>query len=110
MTVLRDYTPLPFITLQPGVAYSRPTQVLPENVTLDDPAVPVMPDFDSGTAIIILAGDSVDEAYSRMPQRGVRLLRVVDQNRDVLGLITATDILGEKPVQVAVQRGSRRGG
>ena len=44
-----------------------------------------------------------------MIQRGVRLLLVVDQNRSVLGLITATDILGEKPVQVAVQRGVRRG-
>jgi len=78
-------------------------------VTLDDPAVQVMTDFESVTAIIILPGDSVDEAHSRMLQRGVRLLLVVDQNRNVLGLITATDILGEKPVQVAVQRGSRRG-
>jgi CBS domain-containing protein len=109
MTVLRDYTPLAFVTLQPGVAYARPTQVLPEKVTLDDPAVQVMTDFESVTAIIILPGDTVDEAHSRMIQRGVRLLLVVDQNRNVLGLITATDILGEKPVQVAVQRGSRRG-
>jgi len=109
MIVLRDYTPLAFATLQPGVAYSRPTQVLPEKVTLDDPAVQVMTDFESVTAIIALPGDSVDEAHSRMLQRGVRLLLVVDQNRNVLGLITATDILGEKPVQVAVQRGSTRG-
>ena len=109
MTVLRDYTPLVFATLQRGVAYARPTQVLPETVTLDDPAVQVMTDFESVTAIIILPGDTVDEAHSRMIQRGVRLLLVVDQNRNVLGLITATDILGEKPVQVAVQRGSRRG-
>jgi len=83
--------------------------VLPEKVTLDDPAVQVMTDFESVTAIIALPGDSVDEAHSRMLQRGVRLLLVVDQNRNVLGLITATDILGEKPVQVAVQRGSTRG-
>jgi len=95
--------------LQAGVAYGRPTQRLPEKVTLDDPAVQVMTDFESVTAIIILPGDTVDEAHSRMIQRGVRLLLVVDQNRNVLGLITATDILGEKPVQVAVQRGLRRG-
>ena len=61
------------------------------------------------TAIIILPADTVDEAHSRMIQRGVRLLLVVDENRNVLGVVTATDILGEKPVQVAVQRGSRRG-
>ena len=34
---------------------------------------------------------------------------MVDENRSVLGVITATDILGEKPVQVAVERGSARG-
>ncbi len=65
-----------------------------------------MTDFNSVTAVIILPGDTLDEAHRRMIQRGVRLLLVVDQNRSVLGLITATDILGEKPVQVAVQRGS----
>jgi len=41
-------------------------------------------------------------------QRGVRLLLVVDQDRKVLGLITATDILGEKPVLAASERGLRR--
>ena len=109
MPALRDYPPLAFGALQAGVAYARPTQTLPETVTLDDPAAQVMTDFESVTAIIILPGDTVDEARGRMIQRGVRLLLVVDQNRNVLGLVTATDILGEKPVQVAVQRGLRRG-
>lgn len=107
--MFRDYAPLDAVTLQPGVAYARPTQVLPERVTLDDPAVQVMTDFHSVTAVIILPGDTVDEAHRRMIERGVRLLLVVDQNRNVVGLITATDVLGEKPVQVAVQRGSIRG-
>lgn len=107
--MFRDYAPLDFIMLQPGVPYARPTQVLPEKVTLGDSAVQVMTDFDSTTAIIILPADTVDEAHSRMIQRGVRLLLVVDENRNVLGVVTATDILGEKPVQVAVQRGASRG-
>ena len=106
--LIRDYVPLAFGMLHPGVAYSRPTQTLPDKVTLDDPALQVMTDFESVTAIITLPGDTVDEAHARMIQRGVRLLLVVDQNRNVLGLVTATDILGEKPVQVAVQRGLRR--
>lgn len=107
--MLRDYPPLAFLPLQAAVAYARPTQTLPESVSLDDPALQVMTDFQSVTAIIILPGDTVDEAHARMIQRGVRLLLVVDQNRNVLGLITATDILGEKPVQAAVQRGLSRG-
>jgi len=43
-----------------------------------------------------------------MIQRGVRLLLVVDQDRKVVGLITATDILGEGPVLAASERGVRR--
>jgi len=107
--VFRNYAPLAFVMLQPGVPYARPTQTLPERVTLDDSALQVMTDLESTTAVIILPADTVDEAHTRMIQRGVRLLLVVDENRNVLGIVTATDILGEKPVQVAVQRGTGRG-
>jgi CBS-domain-containing membrane protein len=51
----------------------------------------------------------MDEAHRRMIQRGVRLLLVVDQDRRVLGAITANDILGERPLQVTAERGLRRG-
>jgi len=94
--------------LQAGVGYAQPTQAVPEKATLDDAAVNVMTDLTRVTAIIILPGDTVDEAHRRMFQRGVRLLLVVDQDRRVVGLITATDILGEKPVMTASQRGLRR--
>jgi CBS domain containing-hemolysin-like protein len=106
--VLRDYPPLSSMLLQPGVAYAQPTQAVPDKVALDDPATAVMTDFTRVTAVIILPGDPVDEAHRRMIQRGVRLLLVVDQDRKVVGLITATDILGEKPVLVGTQRGLRR--
>jgi hypothetical protein len=43
-----------------------------------------------------------------MITRGVRLLLVVDEAHEtVLGLITASDILGERPLQVAALRGLR---
>lgn len=107
--MLRDYSPLVSAMLQEGVGYAQPTQIVPEQVTLDDLAVSVMTDLNRVTAIIILPGDSVDEAHRRMIQRGVRLLLTVDQDRKVLGIVTATDILGEKPVQIAFQRGLKRG-
>ena len=106
--MLRDYAPLGVRLLQPSAGYAQPSQVVPERVTLDDSAQQVMTDFKSVTAIIILSGDSVDEAHRRMIQRGVRLLLVVDQDRRVVGVITATDILGEKPVLMSTQRGIRR--
>jgi CBS domain-containing protein len=44
-----------------------------------------------------------------MITRGVRLLLVVDEEHErVLGVITAADILGERPMLVATGRGLRR--
>jgi CBS domain-containing protein len=106
--LLRDYAPLDWSLLKPGSGYAQPTQVVPERVTLEDPALNVMTDFRSVTAVIILSGETLDEAHRRMIQRGVRLLLVVDQNRRVAGVITATDILGEKPMQAVAHRGVRR--
>ena len=94
--------------LQPGSGYAQPGQAVPDRVTLDDGAESVMTDLARVTAVIILPGDTADEAHRRMIQRGVRLLLVVDQDRKVVGLVTATDILGEKPVLAASQRGLRR--
>jgi len=106
--MLRNYTALTSAMMQSGVSYAQPSQPLPEKVTVDDPALQVLTDFKRVTAIIVLAGDTVDEAHSRMIKRGVRLLLVVDQERKVIGLITANDILGEKPMQIIAQRGIRR--
>jgi CBS-domain-containing membrane protein len=108
MPVLRDYSALPFRQLRAGAGYARPSQAVPERVTLDNPALEVMTDFRAVTAIIVLSGDALDEAHRRMIQRGVRLLLVVDQDRRVVGVITATDILGEKPTREIAQRGIRR--
>jgi CBS domain-containing protein len=95
--------------LQPGTGYAQPSQAVPEKVALDDAAASVMTDLTRVAAVIVLPGDTVDEAHRRMIQRGVRLLLVVDQDRRVVGLITATDILGEKPLLYASERGLRRG-
>ena len=106
--MLRSYQPLPFVLLPPGTGYAQPTQPALDRVQLDSPAIDAMTDLTRVTAVIILAGDTVDEAHRRMVQRGVRLLLVVDQDRKVLGVITANDVLGEKPVQIAVQQGLHR--
>ena len=106
--MLRDYAALTTVMLHAGIGYAQPAQTLPEKVTLEDSALQVLTDFQRVTAIIILSGDTVDEAHARMIQRGVRLLLVVDQDRRVLGVITANGILGEKPMQVVVQRGITR--
>lgn len=106
--MFRDYFPVRFDKLEPGVGYAQPSQSVPDKVTLDDAATSVMTDLTRVTAVIILPGDSVDEAHRQMIQRGVRLLLVVDQDRKVVGLLSASDILGEKPVLAASGGGLRR--
>ncbi len=106
--MFRDYAPLEYHLLKAGSGYAQPTQTTPERVTLDSPAVHAMTDFKAVTAVIVLSGDSMDEAHRRMIQRGVRLLLVVDQDRAVVGVITSADVLGEKPMRVVSHRGMRR--
>ena len=101
----REYHALSPSKLEVGAGYAQPSQRVPEVVRHDSPATDVMTDLTRVVAVIILSGDSVDEAHHRMIQCGVRLLLVVDQDRRVHGVITANDVLGEKPVTVAVQRG-----
>lgn len=106
--MVRDYSAVKPVALQADSGYAQPTQAVLERVRIDSPALDVMTDFNKVTAVIILPGDTVDEAHRRMIQRGVRLLLVVDADRRVHGLVTANDVLGEKPVKTAVHQGVHR--
>ena len=106
--MLRNYAVLNSSLLQPDSGFCQPSQSLPQRVGFDDAAESVMTDLKQVSAVLIRPGDGVEEANQRMIQHGVRLLLVVDENRKVVGIITATDLLGEKPLQVIAERGCRR--
>jgi CBS domain-containing protein len=78
-----------------------------ERVRLDSPALDVMTDLRHVPAATIAAETSFREADQVMRLRGVRLLLVVDAHRQVIGVITAADLLGERPIRVAQERGGR---
>jgi CBS domain-containing protein len=77
-------------------------------VGLDDPAFSVMTDLSEVTPATIGPERRIDEANAAMLERAVRLLFVLDARRAVVGVITATDLLGEKPVRFMQDRGVRR--
>lgn len=106
--MLRNYAVLKSSPLQPDSGLCQPSQSLPQRVGFDDAAASVMTDLKQVSAVLIRPADSVEEANQRMIQHGVRLLLVVDGSRKVVGIITATDVLGEKPLQVIAERGFRR--
>lgn len=77
-------------------------------VGADSPAIEAMTDFMRVNVVMIGADDSIVTANARMISRGVRLLIVSGADDGVQGLITARDILGEKPMQLAQSRGCKR--
>lgn len=93
------YTPLVATPLEPGVSIHRLDRFFSDVVKLDDPATVVMTDLRKVTAVTIDAASSIEVADKRMKQRGVRLLLVVDDHDSIVGLITSTDMHGEKPMQ-----------
>lgn len=103
----RQYPPLPAISLAPYAACTlvRPA---PNRVTLDSPAIEVMTDLTQVAAVTIEASASLVSANEYMIARGVRSLFVASPEGRVSGLITAADVLGERPVRVSHARGIRR--
>ncbi len=94
------------LSVQPGIGsirICRPEQGQPA-VGLDAPALLVMTDLKRVAAAVISPQDSMDHAHAFMMQRGVRMLLAVDAQQQLAGIVTATDILGEKPVEVAHDR------
>ncbi len=106
--MFRDYTPLPLTALNPATTYHQPTQSLPARLNLESPAQECMTDLKHVCAATIEPEAILDAANQTMIERGVRLLLVVDRLRLVLGLITANDILGEKPLLFTQERGIKR--
>lgn len=83
----------------------QPIHLQESSVSYDDPAIVVMTDFNRTVPITIESGATIDVANEKMINSGVRLLFVTDHDRSVCGIITANDILGERPVQYIKEHG-----
>lgn len=74
-------------------------------VTLDSPGLAVMTDLTTVRAATIAPGMPLTQARDTMIHQGVRLLFVVSAMPCVDGLITSTDLDGERPMQEINRRG-----
>ncbi len=99
---MREYDTLPAHPLTGAVFVARPAP--PKSVTLESPAIDVMTDLRHMHAAVIEPQVTMDSANAYMKQRGVRSLFVLNQDRALGGIITATDILGEKPLRFTEER------
>lgn len=103
-----NYTSLPYHSLTSGTTYQRPPQRLPERVTADSAATDVMTDFTKVSAITMGPCATLEAAEQRMIASGVRMLLVTDQSNSILGIITATDLQGDRPVKYLQEVGGKR--
>lgn len=94
------YRPLPKIPVSATGCHLREA-FNPPTVDVDSAAVLVMTDLSQVPSATVMADATLDEANHSMLARGVRLLLVVGESNDIVGLVTTGDILGEKPVLVA---------
>ena len=72
----------------------------PWHVAPSDPALSVMTDFRLTASITVPEMTPIDDALVHMRHTGVRCALAIDERRRVVvGLITAYDIMGEKPMR-----------
>ena len=102
-----DYSALTEINLKGIAVYAQAPKSTHGEVTLASPAVDVMTDFHHTPAITISGRATVDDANTKMITFGIRSLLVTNTSKQIIGIITATDIMSEKPMKVLQSRGGR---
>lgn len=80
----------------------------PRPVVADSPALAVMTDLKRVLAATVSPTTLVTQATAIMIARRVRLLFVIDATGRVIGLLSARDTMGEKPIQLLQQRRAAR--
>lgn len=103
-----DYLPIPAYRLRQPIGLFQSACNTTQQVKAQSPAVLVMTDLRQTPAVTTTAGVRIDQALDSMKSGGIRLLFVMDRYAQMIGLITATDIQGEKPVRLYQERGLRR--
>ncbi len=101
--MMNEYKSLPVQYLTGTVQISKPA--FPNSVTLNSPASEVMTDLRKLHAAVIAPNITMEVANNYMMHRGVRTLLVMNDDNSLAGIITATDILGEKPMRFIQERG-----
>lgn len=101
-----DYSTLPHVMLMPRATYARPDA--PRYLSMDSPALAVMTDLKRTPAVTVAPDALIDDALEKMKREGVRMLLVVGPDEAIVGLVTAKDIQGERPVVLVRDGGLAR--
>jgi len=100
----QGFKPLELKSLNRHMEYHQPA-ASENTVNMHSDAVTVMTDLYHTAAVTIGAHASLHEANNHMIVNGVRMLLVTNEDSCVMGLITVTDVMGEKPLNYVNQNG-----
>lgn len=92
---------LPTRPLAADTVVFRYRQGLPTSVTMQSPAVDVMTDLMRIKVFTVTPDTLIDDALQKMIHAEVRLLIVTGLSDAVLGVVSAYDIMGERPVSIS---------
>ncbi len=93
------YNVLSHTRLNKAVSIMSPPHAHGAVLTLDSPAIYAMTDLSQVRPVMASPSLSINQANGRMITYGVRMLFVTDSDEQMIGIITATDVLGEKSIQ-----------
>lgn len=96
--MIKDYAALSYLPLRTCTPCYTPSGWA-SLAHIDDPAISVMTDFKKVTPVTIEPHLKIDAALKKMKVAGVRLLLVPNKEDNIIGIISAADIQGERPVK-----------
>ncbi len=103
-----NYQELEITQLQVAATLCEPSFYPEGTVSLGDPAINVMTDLNNVAAVTISPSCMLDEATDRMIKMKVKLLFVTDSKNRIIGLLTYSDLQGERPIQFQQSNGVSR--
>jgi CBS domain-containing protein len=98
---------LPTFRLERGTSIAQANPWNNSPVTLDSPALDVMTDLTQVKAATTHPATTLRQAEQMMIYQGVRMLFVVTDMPSIEGLITTTDLRGDKPMRAVHERNLR---
>jgi CBS-domain-containing membrane protein len=98
---------IPSFQLKPGTTITQASPWQTSTVTLESPALEVMTDLTKVKAATIHPEQTLRQAEQTMIYQGVRMLFVVNEMPALEGLITSTDLHGERQMSLVHSRNLR---
>jgi len=103
-----NYQNLAHALLAPGTTITHRHQPEPRSIRLADSAARVYTDFSLTRPFSVSATTPIDQVNDKMIACGVRLLFVIDGDAVLQGLVTFSDLFGDKPVRYIQAHGGTR--